>query len=309
MWHSISVQRVVSTKGNLVAHFILAAVLIAATASYAALPDAGAEADATAKWETIQIPSELVTSSAIAQQTATIPLSGDFSLATGTAVLPEGLGGPIVRGYTEVLGAFPNSQGGGSMEATSHARVMSHFEATGTGPIDLDVEIHISGSLEGGNYFSGSLGNVTSHAIFQATLHTENNSFPLFFGDAFFDASANAASSILTTSGDWSTSDFTVFDPGNFNNQGRIVNLNDPNEDVVILNPGDRFAIELLLNTDVFASGPFEAAARADFDSTGAIALSTDAQGATFVQLAVPEPTSFACLLLGAGVGFTLLRR
>jgi len=121
----------------------------------------------------------------------------------------------------------------------------------------------------------------------------------LFTGDALFDIVADDAGSTLTLAGDWTATDFSSFVPGSFFNQGQSVNLNDANENVVTLNPGDQFAIELILNTAVYAEGAFEAVARANFDSTGGFTVSTDAPGASFVQVDVPESTILTQSVIG----------
>jgi hypothetical protein len=276
-------------------------VTLALAPRVAALPAPGGEADATANWETVSIPSLLVTDPVLAQQIALVPLGGfNNVIASGTANVPESLGGPIVRGFTELSGAGPNQQGGGTLGATSHARLVTWYQANGTGPIDIDVDVHIDGELAGGNYFTDALGNVTSAVSFAAILHTDTASILLFDADALLDVAATQAFTVLTASGDWSPSDFSSpSGVDGFLNQFRTVDLDDANENVVILDPGDRFAIELILDTALFAVGAFEAAARAGFDSTGGIAVRTDAPGASLVQVVVPEPTSLLLSVTG----------
>ena len=192
---------------------------------------------------------------------------------------------------------LPAPHGGGSLEATSYAHTVTVYQAVGTGPIDVDVDVHISGSLEGGNFFSGSPGNLTSEAIFDAILHTSSGSVSLFSGEALFDIVAGGTNSTLSLLGDWTPGDFSSFVPGGFFTQGRSVNLNDLNENAAVVNPGDQFAIELILDTSVYAVGAFEAVARANFDSTGGFALSSDTPDASFVV--VPEPASMVLAAIG----------
>ena len=281
---------------------VLSVLALSAARLAEALPLPLNEADATAKWETVVIPSLPVTDAAFAQQYAIVPLNPTLNLAlsTGTALSSEALGGPLVRGFSEISGVAPNTHGGGDLAATSHARMITQYEVTGTGPVDLDIDVHIDGDLAGGNYFTDALGNVTSGVVFAALLHTEGGTTSLFMGDALLDVAATTSLSMLTTGGDWMPSNFTSFNPGDFNNQGRRIDITDQNENAAILNPGDKFAIELLLDTSVYAAGAFETAARSDFDSTGAISVSTDAPGGGFSQIAVPEPSTMATLLLGS---------
>lgn len=278
--------------------FTLAACAAMLAPSAVAIPLPTTEADATAKWETIVIPSLPVTHPTLAQQTAIIPLGSTFdtALSVGTALLPESLFGPAVRGFSEVAGVSPNSQGGGTLEGSSHARLVANYVVTGTGPVDLDIDVVIDGSLEAGNYATDTLGSVTSGVEFEAYLHTDAGVVPLFVADAVFDVAATSGFSVLNTAGDWTPGDFTAFSPSDFFNQERRINLVDTNENAAILNPGDRFAIELVLNTDVYVAGAFELAARSDFDSTGAFTLSTDTAGGGFVQVVVPEPSTVGLL-------------
>ena len=295
------------------AALVLPAVLtLAFAAPAAALPAAGGEADATADWEMLSIPSAPVTDPVLAQQIALLPLGPPNTvIASGTANLPESLGGPIVRGFTELSGAGPNLHGGGTLGATSHARLVTWYEANGTGPIDIDVDVHIDGELAGGNFFTDALGNVTSAVSFTAILHTDSSSITLFDADALFDIAASQQFTVLTATGDWSAADFFNAGPtGGFFSQSRTVDVDDANENVVVLDPGDRFAIELILDTEAFGFAAFEVAARADFDSTGGIAVRTDAPGASLVQVVVPEPTSLVLGLTGiAALAGTRRRR
>ncbi len=285
------------------AALVLPAVLVLAfSAPAAALPSAGGEADATADWEMLSIASAPVTDPALAQQIALLPLGPPNTIiASGTANVSESLGGPIVRGFTELSGAGPNQHGGGPLGATSRARLVTWYEANGTGPIDIDVNVHIDGELAGGNFFTDALGNVTSAVSFAAILHTDSASITLFDAEALFDIAASQQFTVLAATGDWSPADFANPGPlGGFFSQSRTVDLDDANENVVVLDPGDRFAIELILDTEIFAVGAFEAAARANFDSTGGISVRTDAPGASLVQVGVPEPTSLALGLTGS---------
>ena len=307
-------SRTVSTPSRShrsVAALVPAALTLAFVAPAAALPAARGEADATATWEMLSIPSQLVTDPALAQQIALLPLGPPNTvIASGTANVPESLGGPVVRGFTELSGAGPNLHGGGSLGATSHARLVTWYEVDGTGPVDVDVAVRIDGELAGGNFFTDALGNVTSAVSFVAILHTDSASLTLFDAHAMLDVAASEQFTVLTTTGDWGASDFA--DPGGFDgflNDFRTVDLEDANENVVVLDPGDRFAIELVLDTEIFAVGAFEAAARADFDSTGGISVATDAPGASLVQVAVPEPGRLALGAVGLATLAIVRRR
>ena len=276
-------------------------LLAAASARAVPIPNPSAEADATARYQDQAVGSLPVFSGIgghFADQLAIAagPSAGNFAISNGTGVLSDPLFGPSVDGFAEIQGAgsFPSPQNL-TVEATSYARSRTVWEvAPGpTGSVDVDLDLALHGAFEVGNFFSNDGRDVFAQVRYSARVYDDIGSELVFEG--WVTALGAFRNDQVSTAFDFDPSVATRVPPlGGFSTSRFEVAYADRLEDVLTLEVGDRFAVEIVLTTAVRAAGPFEMHALADFENTGVFALASGTPGASFTPVPVPEPGTAA---------------
>ncbi len=243
----------------------------------------------------------------------TINTFAQYGLATDpTAVGPEAGSSAFFSDQARALGAagLPGglqslSQAGGAggvspVGANSTVNQVTNWTGTGVGagtPIDLDLTITLDGFLRVADFAGTSAGSLLGTVSMLVDLTTESGGT-----QSLFSAGADLANgSGLSTTGDWTTGDFSC---SGGSDQTCTLDFSVALADTVIVNAGEVFSIETQLATAAIVPGAFETITLADFFNTGAISLSSSTPGASFAF--VPEPSTALMLglgLLGLGVG------
>jgi hypothetical protein len=290
---------------------IVSVLLLAAAARAVPVPNPIAEADATARYQDAGVGSAPVFARPFADQLAIAagPGPGNFAISNGTGVLSDPDFGASVDGFAEIRGAgsFP-SPIDRTVEATSYARILTKWEvAPGpTGPVDVDLDLALHGAFEVGNFFSNDGRDVFAQVRYSARVYDDEGSELVFEG--WISAAGAFRNDGIFPAFDFDASVVTPATPlGGLSTSRWVVDYAGRLEDVLTLEVGDSFAVEIVLTTSVRAAGPFEMHALADFENTGVFALASGTPGASFTAVPVPEPDTAAlvaaALLLLAASG------
>jgi hypothetical protein len=268
--------------------FLLLAFVFAIglSSSAQALQEAQAEATATAAGDSGGTDLDIQSGTASASF-----VSSGFDAAEAEA---QSTTGGNVRSRSEAGGASGNSA---PSDAFGRAAWYSDLVTTGVdpgGPIDIDLDLAIDGSLLYSNNNSGaSLDDIRSSVRMQITVHGTGGSQSPFDGTAKLATSTNDSPPVLTRMGSWSDSgrdgDFTVVGCTRFSCQIDVdATISLP--DTLSVDFGESFAVEVqfITTAHIFRGG--EVSAEADFFNTGSVTLSTDTPGVT-IEAAPDLPT------------------
>jgi hypothetical protein len=279
-------------------------LLLGGPARAVPLPNPIAEADATARYQDSGVGSHPVFSGfggTFADQLAIAagPSAGNFAIANGTGVISDPDFGASVDGFAEIRGAgsFPGAIDP-TVAATSYARSRTVWEvAPGpAGPVDVDLDLALHGAFEVANFFSNDGRDVFAQVRYSARVYDDTGSELVFEG--WVSALGAFRNDSVSTAFDFDPSIVTRVPPlGSFSTSRFEVAYAGRVEDALTLAVGDRFAVEIVLTTDVHAAGPFEMHALADFEDTGLFALASSTPGASFTAVPVPEPDTAALVL------------
>ena len=293
---------------------LLLSLLLAGSAARAVpIGNPWAEADATARYQDHAVPSAPVVSAGgvFADQLAIAagPSPGNFAISNGTGVISDPLFGPSVDGFAQIQGAgsYPGVSDR-TVEATSYALSRTVWEvAPGpTGAVDVDLDLALHGAFEVANFFSNDSRDVFAQIRFEAHVRDETGARQVFEG--WITAGGAFRADRIDTAFGFDDSIVTQVAPlGGLSTSRWVIAYAETLDDVLTLEVGDRFAIEIELSAAVRAAGPFEMHALADFENTGVFALASGTPGASFTAVPVPEPDTAAlvaaALLLLAASG------
>lgn len=223
----------------------------------------------------------------------------DEAIARGRAALPGTLGS-----YSHAGGFSPGfGAGAGPVSATTSSQSLTHWVATSIDPsvttVAIDVLAFFDGTMATGDFAGVGPGDLSARVDAQLSAFTD--------GGSLYDLALNAAldgSTGLTASAGWAgsvTSGINTF--GNV--RQATIDYTEFFEDAFVVNIGEVFAWDVMLDTSAFATGPFELWAISDFFNTGGFDLSVNTAGITLIQVSggspppVPEPGMLLLLLIG----------
>lgn len=225
----------------------------------------------------------------------------DAAIARGRASLPGTIGS-----YSHAGGFSPSfGTGTGPVTASADTSSLTRWMATSTDPnitsVAIDVLVFFDGTLLTADFAGAGPGQLFS------SVNTRLSSFSANGGlyDLNLSAQLDSAGGLTADSG-WSGDfEFGSSQSGNVNQA--TLNYNQFFNDAFVVNIGEAFSWEVVLNTNAYAEGPFELWAIADFFNTGGFALSVNTPGITLAQVPVPLPLSLP--LFGAGLLMMVYKR
>ena len=263
-----------------------------------ALPLPGAEASATAR--TPGQDSGTINDSGAVNASATNSASGSGNADSFAAATVAG----AARSRSEVISASGLAE---SSNAQAVARWVAQVQTGGVdpgGPIDIDVDLDVSGLL---TYFNNNTnvdpGDLFSAVTLQITFFDDvSSSISAFSGAATLSGVSRLDAPTLIRSGSWGSpsrdGDFTI-DPNCDQFRCEVdVSTAISVDDALLVGFGDTFAVEVELVTQAFQAQGRETGTSSDFSNTANVNLSTSTPNVTFAL--VPEPST--ALLLGLGL-------
>ncbi|MEQ9059932.1 MAG: hypothetical protein RLW61_11005 [Gammaproteobacteria bacterium] len=224
----------------------------------------------------------------------------DEAIARARANLPGTIGS-----YSHAGGYTPSFDPPSAVTATAQARTLTQWVVTSSDPnvtsVGIDVLAFFDGTLLTYDAAGVAPGDLT--ASITAAMRADTLSGQLYG----FEAEATLDSELgLSASANWS-GDFLSGSSGFGSVRQSTVDYDAFFDDAFVVNVGETFSWEVVLDTAAYAAGPFELWAVADFYNTAGFELSVDTPGVTLSQVVVPVPPALP--LLAGATGLLALRR
>lgn len=292
------------------------ALTLGATPEARALPAIGASADVSAQWGSFPVVMDSATDPLVAQADAVRldPLNNapgtdprDMSAgawARASASAFPAPGEKSLHSASFVNEAGPLDDPPKAMEAVSTARVVTQWVVTTDGSF-ASTSAPVAATLGFDGYLFGVNGQ-NWLATVEATMniYLDDVMSTVFQGGGQYARDTSLSNDrILTTSGGF-LGEFQTSRHDGVPANGAWLDFNQSFDDLFVVNVGDVFLVELILQTraqGLITSG--EALANSNFYDSGNFLLSLgDLQGLTLTQIPVPEPGVSIMMAIGLGL-------